>query len=176
MPVKNEHGLSPQMDAFALNMVGGDMSASDAYRKAYPKTKDWKPKTVNEAASRLMSNSKIRARIAELQKKAAEVAVLNAKDVLEEVRRVAHSDIGGIMTADGKIKLPHELDPVTRASVASFKIDEFGRIEYKFWPKTTALEQAMKHLGLYEKDHAQQAPVIGTVRLVGVRPKKGADD
>ena len=106
-----------------------------------------------------------------MQAEAAQKAGLKAERVLEEVARLAHSDIAGIMTEDGKVKLPHELDPTTRAAVASFKIDEYGRIEYKFWDKNTALEKAMKHLGLYEKDNAQQpAALVGEVRLVALQP------
>jgi phage terminase small subunit len=166
MSNKNENGLTPLQEVFAQTMVIGNVSQSDAYRHAYPKSATWKPDTVHQAASRLMSHSKIRARIAFLQKKSAETVGLEASKVLEEVRRLAHSDIAGIMTADGKVKLPHELDPVTRAAVASFKIDEYGRIEYKFWPKNDALDKAMKHLGLYEKDNAQQPAAVTRIELV----------
>jgi phage terminase small subunit len=100
-------------------------------------------------------------------------AGLDAGKILAEVAKLAHSDIAGIMATDGKVKLPHELDAVTRAAVASFKIDEYGRIEYKFWDKNTALEKAMKHLGLYEKDNAQKpAALVGEVRLVALQPEK----
>jgi len=41
--------------------------------------------------------------------------------------------------------------------VASFKIDEYGRIEYKFWDKNSALDKAAKILGLYELDNKQKS-------------------
>lgn len=163
---RNENGLTSQMEAFAQTVSVGDGSQSDAYRKAYPKSVNWKPDTVHQAASRLMGNGKIRARIADLQKKNAETAGLRAGKVLEELRRMAHSDISGIMHADGRVKLPHELDAATRAAVASFKIDEYGRIEYKFWDKNSAIDKAMKHLGLFNEDNSQKPAVVHTVQLV----------
>lgn len=171
MSAKNEHGLTPQQEKFA-QLVGGGSPGVDAYRAAYPKSKDWKDEAVRVNASKLIALTNISLRIKAIQALGAEKAGLKAASVLEEVRRIAHSDIAGIMTADGKVKLPHELDPVTRAAVASFKIDEYGRIEYKFWDKNTALEKAMKHLGLYEADNQQQPTTVTKIELVGVRPKK----
>ncbi len=171
--------LTPQQDAFAQAVVSG-MSYSDAYRAAYKVATGTKQSSVNERGSHTASMPAVKERIAELQAGAADKAELIASDVLREVRRVALSDIAGIMTDDGKVKLPHELDPATRAAVASFKIDEFGRIEYKFWDKNSALEKAAKVLGLYELDNKQKADpfkaladaVTGNVQGVA----KGGDD
>ena len=171
MSAKNEHGLTPQQEKFA-QLVGGGTPGVDAYRQAYPKSKDWKDEAVRVNASKMIALTNISLRIKAIQAIGAEKAGLEASKVLEEVRRLAHSDIAGIMTSNGKVKQPHELDPVTRAAVASFKIDEYGRIEYKFWDKNTALEKAMKHLGLYEADNNQKPPTINRIELVGVRPKK----
>ena len=173
MSAKNEHGLTPQMERFAQLVALGSVSASKAYRDCYPRAKNWKDSAVHVAASELLASTKVRGRVDSLQAEAAKKAGLQAGRVLEEVARLAHSDIAGIMTEDGKVRLPHELDAVTRAAVASFKIDEYGRIEYKFWDKNTALEKAMKHLGLYEKDNAQKpVALVGEVRLVALQPEK----
>lgn len=170
MAVKNEHGLTPQQEKFAQE-VGRGKSLSEAYRSAYKVGKS-KPETVNENASRTMSDSKVTARVKAIQADAADKAGLDAAAILLELKKLAHSDIAGIMHADGRVKLPHELDAQTRAAVASFKIDEYGRIEYKFWPKNAAIDMAMKHLGLFGKDHDQAKPTVFTkIELVGVHPK-----
>lgn len=145
---------SPQQERFAQSVASG-LNLSDAYRASY-KVGKTKPETVNENASRLMADSKVAARVKEIQAIGAEKAGLKAASILEEVRRLAHSDIAGIMHADGRVKMPNELDPVTRAAISSFKIDEYGRIEYKFWDKNNAIEKAMKHLGLFEVDNKQK--------------------
>lgn len=99
-------------------------------------------------------------RMADIQRAAADRAELDASELMREIKRVALSDIGGIMHEDGRVKLPHELDPATRAAVASFKIDEYGRIEYKFWDKNAALEKAAKVLGLYKQDNKQRSDSV----------------
>jgi phage terminase small subunit len=155
MSAKNEHGLTPQQEVFAQEVAKGK-SLSEAYRAAYKAAK-MKPETVNDSASKLMANPQITHRVRQLQAAAADRAELEATQVLREIKRVALSDIAGIMHDDGRVKLPHELDPATRAAVASFKIDEYGRIEYKFWDKNSALDKAGKILGLYELDNKQKS-------------------
>lgn len=177
MPQKNEHGLTPQQEKFAQEVGAAGKSFAAAYRVAYPKSQAWKDSALHPKASELAANDKVSARIAALQAESAKSAGLDSVRILQEVARLAHSDIAGIIGPNGKVLLPHELDPVTRAAVASFKIDEYGRIEYKFWDKKGALDMAMKHLGLYEKDNAQKPPpLIGEVRLVPLQPleTKGA--
>ena len=164
--------LTPQQEAFARKVASG-LSQAESYRQAYPKSQKWKDGAVWSAASRLMADCKVSARARVLQDEQALAAGLDVTRVLREVAMLAHSDIGNIMHADGKVKLPHELDPVTRAAIASFEIDEFGRIKYKFWDKNAALEKAMKHLGQYEVDNKQKAELVGVVRLVPLEPSKG---
>jgi hypothetical protein len=180
MSNKNEHGLTPQQERFAQE-IGAGRSGVEAYRAAYPKSLKWKDEAVRVNASKMLASANISLRVSKIQASGAELAGLQSARVLQEVAKLAHSDIAGIMTADGKVKLPHELDPITRAAVASFKIDEYGRIEYKFWDKGGALDKAMKHLGLYKADNDQNRPPPAptTIRLVPMQPNapaKGADD
>jgi phage terminase small subunit len=150
---------SPQQEKFAQSVASG-MSLSDAYRAAY-KTGKMKPEAIWVEASKLAANPMVTLRVSEFQAIGAEKAGLKSAEILEEVRRLALSDIGGIMHADGRVKMPHELDKVTRAAVSSFKIDEYGRIEYKFWDKNASIDKAMKHLGLFEVDNKQKTdPLI----------------
>lgn len=170
MSAKNEYGLTSQQENFTQAVASGKRLA-DAYRASY-KAEKMKASTIHENASRLMDNGKVAARLAILQAKSAEIAVLDGAKIMSEIAKLAHSDIAGIMHADGKVKLPHELDPTTRAAVASFKIDEYGRIEYKFWDKNTALTNASKIKGLFKEDNDQnKAVTFHKIELVGVRPK-----
>ena len=155
MSAKNEWGLTPQQEKFAQEVAKGRPLA-EAYREAYPLSKAWKPESVWTKASITASDAKVSQRVAKLTAAAADRAELDATEIIREIRRLAVSDIAGIMHPDGKVKLPHELDPATRAAVASFKIDEYGRIEYKFWDKGAALEKAAKIKGLYELDNTQK--------------------
>ena len=69
-------------------------NASDAYRKAYPGTR-MSNKTLNEAASRLLKNSKVVARLEELRKPVAESAQITLSQhlsELEELRELAKEE------------------------------------------------------------------------------------
>lgn len=155
MSAKNEHGLTPQQETFALAVAGGK-SLAEAYRSAYPKSLKWAETTLWPHASKLMANDKVSTRIKALAKKVEERFVIDTERLLREAARLAYSDIGQIMHPDGRVKLPHELDPETRAAVSSFKIDEYGRIEYKFYDKNSAVERLFKHKGLFEVDNKQK--------------------
>jgi hypothetical protein len=172
-----ERGLTPQRERFAQLVAEGKMTHTQAYRLAYPKFKG-KPTTANEEASRMVNDPAIAARIAELKEAALQQSQLRAVEVLAEVRKLAHSDIANVMNDDGTVKLPHELNPATRAAVKKFKIDELGRIEYEFYDKGQALDKAMRHLGLYERDNQQQAgglaALLGMLTGSVVRPRPSA--
>lgn len=155
MSAKNEHGLTPQQEKFAQEVAKGS-SLSDAYRASY-KSGRMKDKQIHEEASKLSANPKVSQRLSALRGAIADRAELDAADITREIKNLALSDIAGIMHADGRVKLPNELDQVTRSAIASFKIDEYGRIEYKFWDKNSALERAAKILGMFEKDNKQKA-------------------
>lgn len=71
-----EKALSPPMEAFALAIAEGTMSQSDAYRKAYPVAKAWKPDSVHNKASALMRDARVLARVQELKKPAVQQAQL----------------------------------------------------------------------------------------------------
>lgn len=173
----NEHGLTSQQEAFAVAVAAGS-SLSDAYRKAYPRALKWKQEHVHVKASEMASSVKVQRRIAALRAAAEKLSTLEAARVLDEIAKLAHSDVSGIMHPDGRVKLPHELDPVTRAAVASFEMTADGQIRYKFWDKNQALEKAAKHLGLYAKDNAQHArPIEALVASLSGNvfvPKKSA--
>lgn len=172
MSAKNEWGLTPQQEKFA-QLVGSGMSQIDAYRTAYPKSAKWKDEALRVAGAKMSAIGNVSVRIKQIQADGAEIAGLDAAKIAAEIARVAHSDIAGIMHPDGRVKLPHELDPATRAAVASFKIDEYGRIEYKFWDKNTALTNGAKIVGLFKEDNAQKTPpLVGEIRLVGLMPKE----
>lgn len=170
----NEHGLTPQQEAFAVAVAAGS-NLSDAYRAAYMSGR-MTAKQINEEACKLASKPKVTQRIRALQGAAADVAILKASEILTEVRRLCLSDISRITHPDGRVKLPHELDDDTRSAVASFEIDSKGGIKYKFWDKNSALEKANKILGQYEKDNKQKTDALQSLldslsgNVIGPKP------
>ena len=160
--------LTPQQEKFAQGVASG-LTQSAAYRQAYPKSNAWKDTSVNVNASKLLADTNIRQRVASLARKVEEAFTVDTAKLLREASRLAHSDIANIMHPDGRVKLPHELDPETRAAVSSFKIDEYGRIEYKFWDKNSAQDRLFKHKGLFEQDNKQKADPF-TALLQSLKP------
>ena len=82
--------LTANQEQFVQNVIQG-MSQADAYRSAYPKQR-MSDKTVHEAASRLMANSKVIARITELRNELAKPSIMSAQERLEWLTRLIQSD------------------------------------------------------------------------------------
>ena len=73
--------LTAKQEQFAQNIIKG-MSQADAYRSAYPNQR-MSDKTVWEAASRLMANDKVVARLTELRGHLAKDTIMSAQKRLE---------------------------------------------------------------------------------------------
>ncbi|WP_067070375.1 terminase small subunit [Roseateles chitosanitabidus] len=170
--------LSAPQEAFARGVASG-LSQAEAYRRAYPRSQKWKADAVHQQASRLMALPQVAARVKELQGLAADEVVVDVKALLQEAKRLVFSDIRNIMKPDGTLRLPHELDADTAASVKSFKMDEYGKVEYQFWDKNSAMERLFKHKGLFELDNKQKtdplSDLLGTLKgnVVGPVAQEG---
>jgi len=114
------------------------------------------PSNVSHKAVAVRRRPKVIARIKELQAEISREVVLEQADVIREIHAIATSDIRGIVDEKGRLKLPHDLDARTAAGISKFKMTADGTIEYQFHNKTTALDQACKILGLYERDNRQK--------------------
>lgn len=73
--------LTANQEKFVQNIIEG-MNQADAYRSAYPKQR-MSDKTVWEAASRLMRNDKVVARLSELRNELAKPSIMTAQKRLE---------------------------------------------------------------------------------------------
>lgn len=82
--------LTPKQEMFVQKIVEG-MSQADAYRSAYS-TKRMSDKTIHEAASRLMGDSKVAARVKELRDQIASDSIMTAQERLEWLTRVIQSE------------------------------------------------------------------------------------
>lgn len=87
--------------------------------------------------------------------------------VVLEIARLAFSDVRKLF--DGtRLKRMDEIDDATAAAISSVKVTTKqigeGEVEHvaeiKLWPKTTAIEMAGKHVGLFGADNAQKNPGV----------------
>lgn len=163
----------PRYEAFALAMVT-EPSQAAALRKSHKPAANWPASKCHETASRWAALPQVQARVAEIQQSIAREVVLEQAEIVRAIRALALSDIRGIVDEKGQIRLPHQLDPATAVAVSKFKMTESGTIEYQFHSKTTALDQACKILGLYERDNRQKTDPLTELlknlsgRVVGV--------
>lgn len=74
--------MTPQQEAFAVALAQG-LNQAEAYRTAYPKSRKWADTSLWPEASRLAAEPKVRARVDQLKRQAAEA---NELTVVEHLR------------------------------------------------------------------------------------------
>ena len=79
--------LTPKQEKFCLAYVECG-NASEAYRRAYPRAKNWKPEAVNVAASRLLANAKVSLRVEELKSRHLCRHDLTVDDLVGDLLRI----------------------------------------------------------------------------------------
>lgn len=151
-PLKNH-----RHEKFVLLIVKG-VPNRQAYQQAGYNTKD---RAADASASKLLAQSSIGARIAELKERAAEKAVMCAAEVLEELSKLGRANMQDFMTvgADGDPSLNwKDLTREQAAALQEVTVEDFidgrsdkrqvRRVKFKLAPKTNALELLGKHHGL----------------------------
>lgn len=142
-------------------------------------TAGYSPKTAKSAAHRLLTNVDVAKDIADAARELGRISGLDAERTLREVARVGYVDPRKFYRPDGSLMPITELDDDSAAAVASVEVDEIkvdGVVvghtkKLKLWDKNAALEKAMKHHGLYEKDNAQQAESL-VLKIQAAAPVK----
>lgn len=132
-------------------------------------TAGFAPKSADVTAAQLLGDPRVRSLIDEITASAAQISGLSLERTLQEVARLAYADPRRMFRPDGTLIPVHEMDDDVAATVASIEhetkvtngedgIDTtIARVaKLKTWDKNAALEKAMKHLGLYERDNAQR--------------------
>lgn len=109
--------LTDKQEKFAQNLVQG-MSQADAYRSAY-NTKNMSDKTIHEAASRLVADSKVSARLFELRNAIAQRAIMSAQKRLEWLTEV----VSGEHDVNAKLKAVDLMNKMTGEYVTKVEAD-----------------------------------------------------
>lgn len=130
-----------------------DLNATQAAIRA-----GYSEKTANRIASRLLSKVDISAEIAVRKAKQLAKADLTATRVLEELRRLAFSDVRKLFDEQGDLRPLGELSDEDAAAIAGLEViiknakagdgqtDTIHKI--KVWDKTRSLEMLAKHFAL----------------------------
>lgn len=160
-----------------------DLNASAAARRAGYKG------DANTVGPRLLANVGIRSQIEKAMKAREERTHITQDRVLQELARVAFSDLRKLYRPDGSMLLPHEWDDDTAAAMAGVETVEQQTVEIddgeikraptftkkaKVFDKGAALTLAMRHLGMLTDKVQHSGPAGGPVTFVieGVEPGK----
>lgn len=134
-----------------------DLNATQAYRRAFPGTTY---ATAAVEASRMLKKPNVVKEVKAARSALAKRSRITAEKVLREYARIAFSDVGDMVAADGKIAPMRNIPLEARRAIASVKVGrskttrlgeesvEECEVEYKLWPKTEALNKLFTHLGL----------------------------
>ena len=164
--------LTQKREKFVQELIIGK-SQREAYKTAYS-TKNMKDKTIDEKASRLFAEGKVRARYYELQdrlrKEAEDECIVTTKQVLQELVKIGFADIGdylqyqtvkSIIGYDKEAEEPivdyrpvvdlKDSESVDTSVIQEVSINSKGVFTFKLCDKMAALEKIGKHLGMYRE-------------------------
>jgi phage terminase small subunit len=114
---------------------------------------------------------------------------LTSELVLRELERIVFADVRKLYDEKGRLRPIHTLDDETAAALASIDVDEItiGKgprrkaigttSKVRLHDKLVAIDRAMKHLGLFERDNRQRENnLVIQVGLVSAPPRSDDDD
>lgn len=115
--------------------------ASEAYRMAY-NTENMKPETIWSNASRLLADSKVAARVAEIQQEYDDASKVSRDKVERALMDIIEVDPAELYTTDertGKVRMksPNQLPKKMRKALKSISNNK-GVVKYEFNGKTEA--------------------------------------
>lgn len=158
--------LKPKQQRFCEEYVI-DLNATQAAIRA-----GYSENTAIAQASRLLANVNISAYITELQDKMREKIGITAENVINELAKIGFSNIQDFVNGGNSIlELKHlDRDKVAAVSGIETEVTEFNGVittktKLKFHSKVAALNDLGKHLGIFDKDNKQKAPVINIEAL-----------
>ena len=170
--------LTDKQETFVQALKRG-LSQREAYYEAYPRSRNWKPSTVDSKASHLFNdNGKIVARWHELTDKvrasAEEKCIVTTDQVLQQLAEIGFADMRDLYDEDGHPLPPSRLpDRIARCITSvDTMVDAIGNTYYKYRlnPKDKSLALMAQILGMLqppkEKDEDEDL-VINIVRSYG---------
>lgn len=144
--------LNPKQTRFVAEYLVDYNATQAAIRAGYS------PRTAQEQGSRLLSHVMVAAAVEAGKSRLLERADLSATRVLEEIRRLALSNVQDLFDEHGNLKPIHLLTRDQAACIASLEVikknaeagDGHMDIVHKLkvWDKTRVLEMAAKHFRL----------------------------
>jgi phage terminase small subunit len=143
--------LNPRQARFVAEYLIDLNAGAAAIRAGYS------PHTAETCGPRLLRNAQIAAAVAEGKAKQLKSADLTASRVLEEIRRLALSDVRGLFDEQGNLKPVHTLTDEQAAAIGGIEVKQQRSadgermdsiVKVKVWDKSKNLEMLAKHFAL----------------------------
>ena len=135
-------------------------------------------KSAHQQGCDLLKHPKVIHRLEQRKQEIAQKYALTTENVLKSLSQAIFFDPRKLCDENGNLKAIDMLDDDTAQALAGFEVtEERGDPEnrslvtgytkkVKWLDKNSAREQAMKHLGMYERDNKQKNPLDGLPRDV----------
>jgi phage terminase small subunit len=140
--------------------------------------------TARSQASQMLDTPDVQEYLQRLRTILAEKTGISQQKVLNEIAKIAFSDIRNYYQEDNNLKSICDLEDNEAAALSSVKSYEetmpgtsivIGiNKEIKLYDKLAGLEKLARHLGMYEKDNSQKAINIETASVTIKRDRDGA--
>ena len=112
----------------------------------------------------MLKHVEVRALVVEMSAKVEAISGLSAEEVIRANARIVMADPRKFYRRDGTLKAISELDDDSAAAISGVTAAGFA-----MWDKNRAIDMAMKHHGLYERDNTQRAESLN-LQIVLVKP------
>jgi phage terminase small subunit len=165
-----EHRRRLFVEAYIAN--GGN--ATEAAKAA-----GFSAKTAYSQGQRLLKDVEVNTSLSERRESLAKKYELTAESVIAELAKIVHADPRKLFDENGNIIAIRDWEDDMAGAVASVEFtverhesgDEVvtGTKKVKLWDKNSAIEKAMKHLGLFERDNEQQKTTVIIKDFTGTR-------
>lgn len=154
---------------FAEAYIANGGNASEAARSA-----GYAEKSVGVTGCRLLKDAQVRAILDERQTALANKYELTAEAIIKSIAQELHFDPANLFNEDGSVKSVADMDADTRMALVSIETLQMGDPDspaiirkIKWATKHQAREQAMKHLGMFERDNKQKSdPVVSLLEFL----------
>jgi phage terminase small subunit len=146
------------------------------------------PRSAGVTGSRLLKEANVQRAVREAEERLLEKSRLTSELVLRELERIVFADVRKLYDEKGRLRPIHTLDDETAAALASIDVDKItiGKgprrkaigttSKVRLHDKLVAIDRAMKHLGLFERDNRQkESDLTIQVGLVAAPPRKLID-
>lgn len=162
--------LTKSREIFVQELIKGK-SQREAYRIAYPRSRNWADSAVDTQACILFKNSKVLERYNQINnrliKEAEDECIVSAKEVLRELKRIGFADIKDFISfKTGKKVVDHDedgepiidygqiidvkdSDEVDGRAIQEVSLSSKGVFTFKLHDKMSALDKLGKYLKLF---------------------------